>query len=548
MAVTAQEELTHDDKKEIVKAMLDDDEEEDEPSDYDSDQDGHMPPNKPLPASHWVRGALVRETMEAVEQMAQAGSLVKEKDRAGKMRMSFVAPDGTKEMVGKAAKELGTKSQMMKSMMTSKIGSGGGNWARGSMIMAKSYRLSAGKPTDAADEDAFNHKRSSIGWGHPTTSMLMKLAPDPTKPMPGLHKGADIKVALVGDLGTKCVAHLPPKWKEAALSVRDTIYDPEFYDDGTYGPMYIRNCIHSSLTFCAADGTGGLEGATMRFRPEKSDAHNRGLDHIHRRLDTLVKKKHPWISFADLFALAAYVVIECSGGPIMPLAVGRRDSDGKYFEDTNVPRAPVMPGRLPMPEQGIHDEEPELKAIADQMRRVFLDRAGLTEQQMICLILGGHSYGRCHQNISGYAGPWQHNPGRFNNMMAWNLLNHEWKLVDKNMEDCSGDLITGLKPRGIRRQYVNENGKGSIMMLMSDMCLVREPAWRKWVEIYAKDSARLKRDFGLTFKAATELGWVRPEQPKNTWDWIVQSVKKLPEMKLREIAELVCCREETYYR
>ena len=47
--------------------------------------------------------------------------------------------------------------------------------------------------------------------------------------MPGLHKGADIKVALVGDLGTKCVAHLPAKWKEAALSCRDTLYDPEFY-------------------------------------------------------------------------------------------------------------------------------------------------------------------------------------------------------------------------------------------------------------------------------------------------------------------------------
>lgn len=152
--------------------------------------------------------------------------------------------------------------------------------------------------------------------------------------------------------------------------MRDTIYDPEFYDDGTYGPMYIRNCIHSSLTYCRHTGTGGLEGATMRFRPERSDAHNRGLDHIHKRLDTLVKKKHPWISYADMFALAAYVVIECSGGPIMPLAVGRRDSDGKFFEGTDIPRAPVMPGRLPMPEQGIHDEEQEL--VSSQFWRTTL--------------------------------------------------------------------------------------------------------------------------------------------------------------------------------
>ncbi|CAD7942913.1 unnamed protein product, partial [Amoebophrya sp. A25] len=55
------------------------------------------------------------------------------------------------------------------------------------------------------------------------------------------------------------------------------------------------------------------------------------------------------------------------------------------------------------------DEEPEVKAVADQMRRVFLDRAGLTEQQMTCLILGGRSYGRCHQDISGGIGDscWQ---------------------------------------------------------------------------------------------------------------------------------------------
>mmetsp|Transcript_10744 Transcript_10744/g.26332 ORF Transcript_10744/g.26332 Transcript_10744/m.26332 type:complete len:544 (+) Transcript_10744:345-1976(+) len=540
-------ELTLEDKKEIVKQMLDDDEEDDEPSDYDSDADGHLPPSKPVPASHWVRGALVRETMEVVDQMAKDGQIVKETHVGGKAKMSFIAPDGSKELVGKIARESGQKSmQLKKSMMTSRIGSGSGGgmaWAKGSMILGAAYK-NAEKPS----QDNFNHKRSSIGWGNPTTSAIMKMALDPTKPIPGLHKGADVKVALVGDLGTKCVAHLPKKWTEVALAIRDTLYDPDFYDDGTYAPLYIRNCIHSSLTYNQHDGTGGLEGATMRFRPERSDAHNRACDHVHKRIDELVKRKFPWASFADLFALAAYVVIECSGGPIMPLCVGRRDSDGKFFDGTTIERKPVMPGRLPMPESGIHDEELELKAIADQMRRVFLDRAGVTEQQMVCLILGGHSYGRCHHHISGYAGPWQHNPGRFNNMMAWNLLNHEWKLCDKTMEDCSGDLITGLKPRGIRRQYVSENGKGAIMMLMSDMCLIREPAWRKWVEIYAKDSNRLKRDFGITFKAATELGWKKPVQPETTWEWFKNGVQNIPNMKLREIAEFVCCREESYYR
>lgn len=50
------------------------------------------------------------------------------------------------------------------------------------------------------------------------------------------------------------------------------------------------------------------------------------------------------------------------------------------------------------------------------------------------------------------------------------------------------------------------------MNLMSDICLINEPEWRKWVEIYAKDEGRLKRDFGIIFKAATELGWEKPKQ------------------------------------
>ena len=87
------------------------------------------------------------------------------------------------------------------------------------------------------------------------------------------------------------------------------------------------------------------------------------------------------------------------------------------------------------------------------------------------------------------------------------------------------------------------------MMLMSDMCLIREPAWRKWVELYAKDGERFKRDFGLIFKAATELGWNKPDQPKKNWrDWIVALASKIATTKLSTIAESVCCREEAYYR
>ena len=44
------------------------------------------------------------------------------------------------------------------------------------------------------------------------------------------------------------------------------------------------------------------------------------------------------------------------------------------------------------------------------------------------------------------------------------------------------------------------------MMLLSDMILAWDPAFRTYLEAYAADEARLKADFGAAFKKLTELG------------------------------------------
>ena len=44
------------------------------------------------------------------------------------------------------------------------------------------------------------------------------------------------------------------------------------------------------------------------------------------------------------------------------------------------------------------------------------------------------------------------------------------------------------------------------MMLASDMILAWDPAFRKHLEAYAADEAKLSRDFGAAFKKLTELG------------------------------------------
>merc|ERR1719506_67958 len=195
----------------------------------------------------------------------------------------------------------------------------------------------------------------------------------------------------------------------------------------------------------------------------------------------------------------------------------------------------VMPGRVPAPEDGNlgkpqapvtpEMEDLELREVAHEIRHHFLERCGTTEQYTVALIAGGHSFGRCHPEISGYAGPWQSNPGYFNNVYCKKLLSENWKLVDRNMVDHSGDMITGLKPYGMRRQYVNKGGKGDLMMLVSDMALREDPHFGYWIQEYALDNEKLKEDFGIAFKWVTELGFDPPKE-KSGLEKLLFNVRK----------------------
>jgi len=406
------------------------------------------------------------------------------------------------------------------------------------------------------------------------------------------------KPVLKDPLGIQCVAHLHDrKWTKLARAIRETIYDPNFYDDGTYGPMYVRLAIHGAATWDRYDGTGGLEGAAMRFKPEYSDAHNKFCKEIIARQHELIKVPFPWVSYADIQCLSAYVALECANGPVIPFTPGRRDviqpeklspEDQQELknddfvllnyrergdagcEDQPAPavcpasgkgggecpfltKMKVLPGRVPGPEQGHlgpacqpvtpEMEKEEMKEVAHHIREIFGDRMGVSDRHTVALIAGGHSLGRCHPQISGYAGPWQSNPGYFNNDYCKKLLTEDWKLVDRNMKDCSGDVITGLKPYGMRRQYVNKGGRGNLMMLVSDMALKVDPEYGFWIKEYARDGDLLKKDFGDAFKAATEFGF-EPPPPARGFAKALFTLRKWEADALRWIGTHICCNDD----
>jgi len=248
--------------------------------------------------------------------------------------------------------------------------------------------------------------------------------------------------------------------------IEEIMESDENHDDGSFGPIFVRLAWHNSGTFCKASGNGGSAGARMRFEPEcKWDA-NAGL-HIARNVLEKVKEKHPGISYSDLWTFAACIAIEEMGGPKIPWRPGRVDAvDGS---DT------VPDGRLPDGDKG-----------AAHLRHIFY-KMGFNDQEIVALA-GAHTLGRCHPEASGWDGPWGRSPITFSNMYFKELFENTWT----------------LKKWDGPPQF--EDPTGELMMLPSDMCIIKDPSFRKWADIYYRDEERFFKDFTAAFTKLTELG------------------------------------------
>mmetsp|Transcript_95187 Transcript_95187/g.272857 ORF Transcript_95187/g.272857 Transcript_95187/m.272857 type:complete len:378 (+) Transcript_95187:44-1177(+) len=252
------------------------------------------------------------------------------------------------------------------------------------------------------------------------------------------------------------------------------------------GPMLVRLAWHSSGTYCRHSKTGGSNGAAMRHSGEGDWEANAGL---WRAMDLLeeVKENHPEVSsYADLWVFAAGVAIEEMGGPRIAFTAGRRDKNAADVLDWTTEHAPD--GRLPSADMDT------VENTAKHIRSVF-DRMGFDDQEIVALC-GAHTLGRCHANNSGYHGPWTYSPAMFSSEYFRNLLEKEWT----QKTTFYGKPWTG------NPQY--EDATRELMMLPSDIALLRDPAFRKWVELYAADEPRFFSDFARAFAKLMNLGVV----------------------------------------
>jgi len=249
---------------------------------------------------------------------------------------------------------------------------------------------------------------------------------------------------------------------------------------GYVGPMLVRLAWHSCGSYGKATNDGGSNGGTIRMCPESNHGGNAGLKHAIGCLST-IKENNPGASWADLIVYAGVVAIENMGGPDCGFTPGRSDAPK--------PDTPPSKDKRFTPD----DRLPDAAQGAQHLRDVFY-RMGFSDQEIVALS-GAHAIGRCHTDRSGFWGPWTYAESAFSNDYYKFLLEKKWT-VKKSHE---GKTWTGPK------QYEADGGK--LMMLPTDMVLLDDPSFKKWVKVYAASEETFFNDFAKAFRKLTELGF-----------------------------------------
>src|SRR5689334_14892814 len=251
-------------------------------------------------------------------------------------------------------------------------------------------------------------------------------------------------------------------------------------DYGHYGPLFIRMAWHAAGTYRIADGRGGGGEGAQRFAPLNSWPDNANLDKARRLLWPVKKKYGKKISWADLLVFAGNVALESMGFKTFGFGFGRPDiwepeevfwgpedtwlGDERYSGDRELtgPFGAVQMGLIYVNPEGPNGN-PDPLAAARDIRETFR-RMAMNDEETAALIIGGHTFGKCHGAVSdeyvgpepegcpvhaqglgwansyehgngvhtitsGLEGAWTNEPTRWDNGYLENLYRYEWELT-----------------------------------------------------------------------------------------------------------------------
>jgi catalase-peroxidase len=193
-------------------------------------------------------------------------------------------------------------------------------------------------------------------------------------------------------------------------------------DWGHYGPLFIRMTWHAAGTYRIHDGRGGGGSGMQRFAPLNSWPDNANLDKARRLLWPVKQKYGDAISWADLIVFAGNCALESMGFKTFGFGFGRADvwepdevfwgpedtwlGDERYTgeRDLDNPLGAVQMGLIYVNPEGPNGN-PSALAAARDIRETFA-RMAMDDEETVALIVGGHTFGKCHGAVSAeYVGP-----------------------------------------------------------------------------------------------------------------------------------------------
>src|SRR5947209_14061842 len=299
-------------------------------------------------------------------------------------------------------------------------------------------------------------------------------------------------------------------------------------DYGHYGPLFIRMSWHAAGTYRIADGRGGGGQGAQRFAPLDSWPDNASLDKARRLLWPIKQKYGRKISWADLLVYAGNVAMESMGFETFGFGFGREDiwepdeifwgpentwlGDERYSGDRELatPFAAVQMGLIYVNPEG-PSGTPDPLASARDIRETF-GRMAMNDEETAALIVGGHTFGKCHGAVSpdyigpepeacpveaqglgwkntlgsgkgpdtltsGLEGAWTNEPTKWDNGYLDNLLNYDWELTTS---PAGAKQWTPTNPEAqatVPDAHIPSK-RHAPMMLTSDLALKVDPIYR----------------------------------------------------------------------
>jgi catalase-peroxidase len=298
-------------------------------------------------------------------------------------------------------------------------------------------------------------------------------------------------------------------------------------DYGHYGPLFIRMSWHSAGTYRVHDGRGGGGTGAQRFAPLNSWPDNASLDKARRLLWPVKKKYGRKLSWADLLVFTGNVALESMGFTTFGFGFGREDvhepeeifwgpedtwlGDERYSGDRELshPFAAVQMGLIYVNPEGPNGN-PDPLAAAKDIRDTF-GRMAMNDEETVALIVGGHTFGKCHGAVSseyigpepeacpvesqglgwqntagtgsgrftltsGLEGAWTNQPTTWDNGFLANLYEYEWELTES---PAGAKQWTPKNPeaQGTVPDAHDPSQRHAPMMLTTDLALKVDPVY-----------------------------------------------------------------------